>query len=87
MRLSNDHGGDLCARTRQYALRVIRLYSELPPAKPAQIMGMQVLRSGTSIGAHLARVGPGEVAGGLRQHGGWGFEGSKRIPLLDEPAG
>ena len=43
---------DLRARTKAFALRIIRLYSSLPETTEAQIMGKQVLRSGTSVGAH-----------------------------------
>ena len=39
-------------RTRNYALRIIRLYGALPKKKVAQVMGNQMLRSGTSVGAH-----------------------------------
>ena len=39
-------------RTRQFALRVVRLYSALPKTTEAQVIGKQVLRSGTSVGAH-----------------------------------
>jgi len=40
-------------RTKRFALRVIRLYSALPKTVEAQVVGKQVLRSGTSVGAHL----------------------------------
>lgn len=43
---------DLKTRTRQFALRVIKLYSALPKSTEAQVLGKQVLRSGTSVGAH-----------------------------------
>ena len=43
---------DLKARTRELALRVVRLYSALPKSVEAQVMGKQLLRSGTSVGAH-----------------------------------
>jgi len=43
---------DLKARTRAFALRVIRLYSALPKTTEAQVLGKQLLRSGTSVGAH-----------------------------------
>jgi four helix bundle protein len=43
---------DLRDRTKQFALRVIRLFSALPPSTEAQVLGKQVLRSGTSVGAH-----------------------------------
>ena len=42
---------DLPARTKAFALRIIRLYSALPKAGAAQVIGRQVLRSGTSVGA------------------------------------
>ncbi len=43
---------DLLERTKDFALRVIRLYVALPKATEAQVLGKQVLRSGTSVGAH-----------------------------------
>jgi four helix bundle protein len=44
---------DLRKRTKEFALRVIRLYSSLPYSSiVAQVIGKQVLRSGTSVGAH-----------------------------------
>ena len=42
---------DLKVRTKQFALRIIRLYTSLPKTTEAQVMGKQVLRSGTSVGA------------------------------------
>jgi four helix bundle protein len=42
---------DLKVRTKEFALQVIRMYSHLPKSTEAQILGRQVLRSGTSIGA------------------------------------
>ena len=39
-------------RTKTFALRVIRLYVALPKTTEAQVLGKQVLRSGTSVGAH-----------------------------------
>src|SRR3954452_5270998 len=39
-------------RTKQFALRIIRLYGSLPCSVPAQVIGKQVLRCGTSVGAH-----------------------------------
>ncbi|MEO1744474.1 MAG: four helix bundle protein [Cyanobacteria bacterium J06629_9] len=43
---------DLKDRTKDYALRIIRLYSALPETTVAQVIGKQILRSGTSVGAH-----------------------------------
>ena len=44
--------GDLRERTKQFALRVIRMFDALPKKTEAQILGKQVLRSGTSAGAN-----------------------------------
>mgnify|MGYP001115721750 CR=1 FL=1 len=38
-------------RTKQFALRIIRLYVALPKREEAQVLGKQLLRSGTSVGA------------------------------------
>ena len=43
---------DLKLRTKQFGLRIIRLFSSLPQTAVAQVLGKQVLRSGTSVGAH-----------------------------------
>ena len=43
---------DLKERTKEFALRIIRLYGVLPKTTAAQIIGKQALRSGTSVGAH-----------------------------------
>ena len=45
-----DH--DLRRRTKAFALRIVRMYTALPRTAEAQVMGRQVLRSGTSPGAH-----------------------------------
>jgi four helix bundle protein len=42
---------DLKIRTKDYALSVIRLFAELPKRTETQILGRQLLRSGTSVGA------------------------------------
>jgi four helix bundle protein len=47
-----DEKTDLKKRTKAFALRVVRLYSALPNSTVAQVVGKQVLRSGTSVGAH-----------------------------------
>ncbi len=43
---------DLKDRTRRFALAIVRFYATLPTTQEAQILGRQVLRSGTSVGAH-----------------------------------
>src|SRR4051794_21389446 len=42
---------DLKSRTKAFALRIIKLYTSLPKTGEAQVIGKQVLRSGTSVGA------------------------------------
>ena len=43
---------DLRTRTKDFALQIIRLYTTLPKTPEAQVLGRQLLRSGTSVGAH-----------------------------------
>src|SRR5581483_4483757 len=45
------------ARTKKFALRVIRLFQHLPRSSEAQILGRQLLRSGTSVGANYRAAG------------------------------
>ena len=42
---------DLKIRTKNFAVRVIKLYAALPKSTEAQVVGRQILRSGTSVGA------------------------------------
>jgi four helix bundle protein len=51
---------DLRERTKKYALRIIRLYSALPKATVPQTLGKQMLRSGTSVGAHYREADRGK---------------------------
>ncbi len=51
---------DLKPRTKAFALRVIRMYSKLPKNDSvAQVLGKQVLRSGTSVGANYREASRG----------------------------
>jgi four helix bundle protein len=43
---------DLRERTKHFGLRVLRMFSRLPKATEAQVLGKQMLRSGTSVGAN-----------------------------------
>ncbi|MCX6901521.1 MAG: four helix bundle protein [Verrucomicrobia bacterium] len=43
---------DLAQRTKAFALRIIKMYSALPKETVAQVLGKQVLRSGTAVGAN-----------------------------------
>ncbi len=51
--------GDLKKRTKEFALRIIKLYAALPKSTEAQIIGKQMLRSGTSLGAHYREASRG----------------------------
>ena len=50
--MNGEEKRDLRGRTKAFALRILRLYISLPKTTEAQILGRQVLRSGTSVGAH-----------------------------------
>jgi four helix bundle protein len=43
---------DLRDRMKAFALRIVRMFSALPKTTEAQVLGKQLLRSGTSIGAN-----------------------------------
>src|SRR6516162_2058231 len=48
----NEEPQDLKLRTKLFALRIIKLFTKLPKQTVAQVLGKQVLRSGTSVGAN-----------------------------------
>ena len=43
---------DLRQRTKEFGLQIVRMFSGLPKTTEAQVLGKQVLRSGTSVGAN-----------------------------------
>ena len=49
--MSDERKPGLEIRTTRFALEIIKLCSELPKNMPAQILGRQILRSCTSVGA------------------------------------
>ena len=49
---SSSSKKDLQLRTKQFGLRVIRLVDSLPRRKTATVIGNQLLRSATSVGAN-----------------------------------
>jgi four helix bundle protein len=53
MGTSKNDGHDLRKRTKDFAIRIIRLYKALPNTNEARILGYQLLRSGTSVGANF----------------------------------
>jgi four helix bundle protein len=47
---------ELKARSKQFAVRTVRMYQALPKTRDAQVLGGQVLRSGTSVAANYRAV-------------------------------
>jgi len=43
---------ELRQRTKQFALRIIKLFRALPKTQEARVLGKQVLRSGTAVAAN-----------------------------------
>ena len=43
---------DLRDRTKHFALQMLEMFSVIPKTTEAQVLGKQVLRSGTSVGAN-----------------------------------
>ncbi len=43
---------EMIGRTKEFAIRMVKLYRSLPNSRDAQIIGQQVFRSGTSVGAN-----------------------------------
>lgn len=47
---------ELKDRTKEFAIRVVKLYRALPRTEEARVIGRQVLRSGTSMAANYRAV-------------------------------
>jgi four helix bundle protein len=47
---------DLRSRTKEFAKRIVRVFRSLPRSAEAQVMGRQLLRSGTSVAANYRAV-------------------------------
>jgi four helix bundle protein len=46
----------LKGRTKKFALRVLKVFNALPRREDARVLGRQLLRSGTSVGANYRAV-------------------------------
>jgi four helix bundle protein len=46
------HNENLKIRTKQFALRIIKLVESLPKDEVSRVLGRQLLRAGTSVGAN-----------------------------------
>lgn len=51
-RSNEEFAEQMKRRTKSFALRVIRLFENLPTTVPAQILGKQLLRSASSVSAN-----------------------------------
>lgn len=47
---------ELRDRTKKFAVRIVKLFRALPKTDEARIIGKQILRSGTSVGANYRAV-------------------------------
>ena len=47
---------ELKKRTKQFAVRIVKLFRSLPRTEEARVLGKQVLRSGTSVAANYRAV-------------------------------
>ena len=73
--MSESKRQSLKLRTKSYALRIVRLYVALPKKTESQVLGRQLLRSGTFVGAHYreacrAKSAPdfiNKIEGGLQE--------------------
>jgi four helix bundle protein len=55
--MSIDKHQELKARTKAFALRVIRMSQALPRTREANVIGSQILRSATSLAANYRAAG------------------------------
>jgi four helix bundle protein len=50
--MKDKENTDLVERTTEFALQIVRMFVALPKTEEARVLGRQVLRSGTSVGAN-----------------------------------
>lgn len=50
--MKDEVRNDLVERTTLFAIRVVKMFVVLPKTEEARVLGRQVLRSGTSVGAN-----------------------------------
>jgi len=84
---------DLVGRTKRFALEVIMFYSTLPSTTVRQVLGRQLLRSATSVGAHYreaqrAKSGADFVSkmkahfkNSMKQAIGWSYSRNREMRL------
>ncbi|MGZ5138974.1 MAG: four helix bundle protein [Burkholderiales bacterium] len=62
---SERRGPELALRTKNFALEAISAYTQLPKTTLHQILGRQLLRSATSVGAQYRESDAGEIDSGF----------------------
>jgi four helix bundle protein len=50
--MKDEKENDLVERTTVFGLRIVKMFVVLPKTEEARVLGKQVLRSGTSVGAN-----------------------------------
>lgn len=50
--MKDEKENDLVERTTVFGLRIVKMFVALPQTEEARVLGKQVLRSGTSVGAN-----------------------------------
>lgn len=50
--MKDEVRNDLVERTTLFAIRVVKMFVVMPKTEEARVLGRQVLRSGTSVGAN-----------------------------------
>ena len=89
--MSGRISDELRGRTKRYALNIVKLYRQLPNRGDARVLGHQLLRSGTSVAAHVREASrarsraefASKLAGGLQE----ADESGLWLELLEEGSG
>lgn len=51
--IDGSKGRDICAKTRSFALSVIKVHQHIAIDSTGRVLGSQLLRAGTSVGANV----------------------------------
>lgn len=57
----NDKDNPVVVKSRNFAIRIVKLYKHLTNEKTEFVMSKQLLRSGTSVGANIAEAEHGQT--------------------------
>ena len=59
--MNDERKKDLRERTKAFELRILKLCASLPKSKEAELIRWQLLKSGTSVGAHYREATRGKI--------------------------